>query len=152
MERLTRELIGHLAHDDLTIFESRLRAEASGRLLYSLRMQKVLSRAPEGGGAAVAEMLANTARKLFDKEGAAEYGRYLSLALEVSRLRCQIKGALHQEARHLPRLSIRQLLQLAEKMMQRVIARDLKTYAEYEAEASVASTPASATVTMLGSL
>ena len=119
IRKLAQALARRVEAGDLGAFERELRAQASPALLLAIRRNKTLARGTGTARQAAAEAIVATASRQLPPEEAAEFARYVRLSLEVSAARELVKARMLEAIARLPKLSLRQLLQVAER-----VARD----------------------------
>lgn len=116
IQKLVRALGRHLEASELDAFENMVRTHCSSVLLLAMRRQKTAMRARARDRGRTASVLVQAAQVLGDREERAEYIRYVELSVEVAEARDRIKEQIRDALRRLPKLSLRQLLVVAEKV------------------------------------
>lgn len=105
-------------------FEDGVRCNSTPEFLTMCRSAKLLVRGDRRFREAAASILADAAKTCFDLEGGAEFARYCALSLAVSDARETVMRAFHRELDRLPRLSRRQLVQVAMKLFRKALPGD----------------------------
>ena len=116
LQKLVRVLGRHLEASELDTFEHKVRAHCSPVLLLAMRRQKTPMRARRMDRGRTAKVLVEAAQALGVSEERAEYIRYVELSVEAAEARDRIKQQIGDALRCMPKLSLRQLLMVAEKV------------------------------------
>jgi Holliday junction resolvase-like predicted endonuclease len=116
VQRLVRALGRHLDRNELDAFENATRANCSSALLLAMRRQKTLMRAAVAERRRAANILVEAAQILRDGDEQAEFGRYVALSVEIAAARDSIKEQIRRVLRSMPKISLRQLLAVADKV------------------------------------
>ncbi|HEX4694482.1 hypothetical protein [Sphingomonas sp.] len=137
LQRIVRRLSEAQKGGNLDAVERELAANASQGVFAAIREQKVLAQ----GGAAIrkrfAEIVSTQLEPHLDGNAAEEYRRYLALVLEIGSLRDQLKAAVGTESLKLPRISLKQLMAVAERTFSREVERAATSRAPLPSETSV---------------
>jgi hypothetical protein len=138
VERLVRKLASHLDRSDLAAFEGDLCGQASPELIEAARSQKLLTRGDHETRAAAGRIFSEHASTLLDPDEASEFGRYASLCIEASAARDGLTLELTAHRRRVAKLSLRQLLHLADRTFERIIQIDSTAFPKVEEGQSTA--------------
>jgi hypothetical protein len=138
LDRLIRALGLDLQQGDLAAFENKVRASASPSLLLAARNQKILTRGDSQTRSGAAKILIEYAEKFLGSAHASEFARYAALCIEVSAARERLKLKVDKLTHTLPRLSMRQLLHVADGIFRRLVEHAESEFPSHDPEESVA--------------
>lgn len=123
LSKLIRKLAELLTQDDVEAFKQHLSGAASTAVITAIRTQKLLTKGSATTRTAAASIVTAHAGSLLPPEDASEFALYAKLSIEISLLREQLKISLAEQCRLMPRLSIRQLVAVAERTFTRSVNR-----------------------------
>ena len=115
--QITRRLATLLEQDDVAGFAALLDTDVSLRQFENIRTQKLLVRGKSGTRLAAVEVCLSRIPTVLGSEAAQEYERYAQLCIEIASVRERLGRQIEQEKEKFPRLSLRQLLQVAERCL-----------------------------------
>lgn len=138
LDRLVRALAAHLQRNELDSFEAQVREAASASLINAVRHQKILTRGGASARARAAQILTDLAEQVLHVDAAAEFGRYAELTGILCETREHLKQVLHSKKAKMPKLSMRQLLDVTQRTFIRVMRAESASSSDLDPEAGVA--------------
>ena len=137
LERLVRRLASLLQDGDVAAFTTAFRSAASAELLAAARCQKILTRGSADVRAAAAAIMCSEAGRVLESASADEFVRYVALSTVITSGRDRLMAELLQQLRRMPRLSLTQLLQVAERTFDYLVKHSLSQFPQMEEAADV---------------
>lgn len=138
LDRLVRALTAQLQRNELDSFEAQIREAASASLITAVRHQKILTRGDASTRARAAQILTDLAEQVLHADAAAEFARYAELTGILCETREHLKQVLHSKKAKMPKLSMRQLFDVAQRTFIRVMHAEPASSLDLDPEAGVA--------------